>query len=78
VNIRDKADSSIGKVVDYLGKSDVSAVLGNDGGTPGNEWWLIEVTHKGKTIQGWVTGKWVEFVNSANCSRIKPVATPFP
>jgi hypothetical protein len=78
VNIRDKADSSIGKVVDYLKKGDVAAVLGTDGSSTGNEWWLIEVVHDGNPIQGWVTGKWVEFVNSVNCSQIKPVATPFP
>ncbi len=78
VNMRDKADSSIGKVVDYLDKSDIATVLGSDGSSKGNEWWFIEVTHKGKTNQGWVTNKWVEFEDSANCSQIKPIATPFP
>lgn len=78
VNIRDAADSSTGKVVDYLGKGDLAEVLGKDGGATGNTWWFIEVVHGGSTVQGWVNNKWVEFEVSANCSRIKVIATPFP
>ena len=78
VNIRDKADSSTGKVVDYLSNSDVATVLGSDGGTAGNEWWLIEVLHDGKTVRGWVTGKWVDIENSASCSKLQSIATPTP
>ena len=78
VNMRDKADSSIGKVVDYLGRQDLAVVLGTDGGAPGNEWWFIEVVHDGSKVQGWVTGKWVEFDDGVNCALIKAVATPFP
>jgi hypothetical protein len=78
VNMRDKADNSSGKVVDYLDKNDVAVVLGRDNGSPGNEWWFIEVEHKGITRQGWVTGKWVKFENSANCSQVQQIATPYP
>lgn len=78
VNMRDKADSSTGKVVDYLARNDLASVLGNDGGTAGNEWWFIEVVHDGKIIQGWVTSKWVEFENGATCSGMQQIATPFP
>ncbi len=78
VNMRDRADNSSGKVVDYLDKDDVAIVLGSDNGSPGNEWWYVEVEHKGITRQGWVTGKWVKFENSANCSQVQQIATPYP
>jgi hypothetical protein len=78
VNMRDRADNSSGKVVDYLDKNDVAVVLGSDNGSPGNEWWYVEVTHKGKTNQGWVTNKWVKFENTADCSQVQKIATPYP
>jgi hypothetical protein len=78
VNMRDKADNSVGKIVDYLDKQDVAIVLGNDGGSPGSDWWFIEVTHKGKTNQGWVISKWVELDNIQSCSKTLQIATPFP
>jgi hypothetical protein len=78
VNMRDKADNASGKVVDYLDKNDVAVVLGSDNGSPGNEWWYVEVEHKGTTNQGWVTSKWVKFENSADCSQVQQIATPYP
>jgi hypothetical protein len=77
VNMRDKADNSTGKVVDYLDKNDVAVVLGNDSGSPGNEWWYVKVEHKGITNQGWVTGKWVKFEDDANCLQVQQIATPY-
>jgi hypothetical protein len=78
VNMRDKANNSAGKVIDYLDKNDVATVLGNDNGSSGNEWWYVEVVHKGITNQGWVTSKWVKLENSADCSLVHQIATPFP
>ena len=78
VNVRDRADNSSGKVVDYLDENDVAVVLGSDNGSPGNEWWFVEVTHKGTTNQGWVTGKWVEFENNVDCSQVQQIATSYP
>jgi hypothetical protein len=78
VNMRDRADNSSGKVVDYLEKNDMAVVLGSDNGSPGNEWWYVEVEHKGITRQGWVIGKWVKFENSRNCSQVQQIATPYP
>jgi hypothetical protein len=34
--------------------------------------------HKGITNQGWVTSKWVKLENSADCSLVHQIATPFP
>lgn len=77
VYIRDKASKSSGKIIDYLNINDIALVLGHDG-YPADGWWYIEVTHRGKTIKGWIGSKWVELQNEENCSRVKQIATPFP
>jgi hypothetical protein len=74
VNMRDLADATAGKRVDYLDGSDTASVLGMDGGN----WWYIEVTHRGKTSRGWVFSNLVDLGNSASCSSIQSIATPFP
>ncbi len=77
VYIRDKANKSSGKIIDYLNINDVALVLGHDG-YPADGWWYIEVTHREKTIKGWIAGKWVKLQNEENCSQVKQIATPFP
>lgn len=77
VYIRDKADKSNGNIVDYLNINDVALVLGNDG-NPNDGWWYIEITHKGKTVKGWIGSRWVKLQNTENCSQVKQIATPFP
>lgn len=76
--IRDLADSDSGRVLDYLDGTDSPQVLGSDGGAPGDAWWYIMVTHRGKTTTGWVFANLVVAGNSAGCSAVQPVATPFP
>jgi hypothetical protein len=78
VFVRDKADITNGKIVDYLDGTDTAFVLGFDGGNPGDAWWYVSVTHRGKTSTGWVFGNLVDLENSESCSNIQKVATPFP
>jgi hypothetical protein len=78
VYMRDKADATYGEIVDYLDVKDMALVLGSDGGNPGDAWWNVSVTHRGKTSMGWVFGNLVELGNSESCSNIQQVATPFP
>lgn len=78
VYIRDKADVTNGKIVDYLDANDIASVLGGDGGLPGDSWWYITTTHRDKTSQGWVFGNVVDLENSPGCSNIRQIATPFP
>jgi hypothetical protein len=78
VYMRDKADATNGKIIDYMDMNDTALVLGGDGGNPGDAWWYITTTHRGKTSKGWVFGNLVEIENSESCAKIKQIATPFP
>ncbi len=77
VYIREKADKSSGKIIDYLDINDIALVLGHDG-NPNDGWWYIEITHRGKTTKGWIATKWVKLQNIENCSQVRQIATPFP
>lgn len=77
VYVRDKADKTNGKIVDYLDINDVALVLGHDG-NPNDGWWYIEITHRGKSNKGWIATKWVKLQDVENCSQMKQIATPFP
>jgi len=77
VYIRDKADKTNSKIVDYLDMNDVALVLGHDG-YPNDGWWYIQITHRGKTTEGWIATKWVKLQSLENCAQVKQIATPFP
>jgi hypothetical protein len=78
VYIRDLADATTGKVIDYLDGSDIASVLGTDGGSVGDAWWYIEVNHRGKTSRGWVFANVAQTSNNQACSSVQTIATPFP
>lgn len=78
VYIRDKADKSEGRVIDYLDLNDVALVLGHNGGFQQARWWYIQVKHRGITTRGWIIGVWAKLLNGENCSQVEQIATPFP